>query len=265
MDLRLIDTHSHPQLDAYEADRSAVMQRALDQGIGMVVVGTTLLDSVEAVTLAERYPAQPVWAAVGVHPTDGDLGEVHPAQLAALLGSPKVVAIGETGLDYYRLPTDDLETRQLQADVFEQHVLLAAQENKALLVHTRDRENIFDAYDDVLAILTRHQYPRFVMHCYSGDWARAEQFLDLGGYLSFPGIITFPKSDQMQDVARRAPLNRILIETDAPFLTPVPHRGERNEPSYVTFTAEKLAEIRGITPDALAVATTQNAQELLNV
>ncbi len=231
----------------------------------MIIVGTTLNDSLEAVRLAEAYPNQPVWAAVGVHPTDGDLGEVHPAQLAALLDNSKTVAIGETGLDYFRLPPDDVDTRQLQADVFEQQLLLAAEKNLPLIIHTRDREGVFDAYQDTLTILRRLKFSRFVMHCYSGDWAHAEQFLDLGGRLSFTGILTFPKSEMMQAVARRAPLEKILIETDAPFLAPAPHRGKRNEPAWVQLVADKLAELRDLDAVQVATATTATTQEFFGL
>lgn len=256
----MIDTHCHPQMEQFADDRDAVIRRSLEQETGLVIVGTTLEDSVAAVRLAEQYPDQPVWAAVGVHPTDGDLGEVHPAELASLLTHPKTVAIGETGLDYFRLDPEDVATRQLQSDVFEQHLLLAAQEQKPLIIHTRDQEGVFSAYDDMLTLLTRHQFSRFVMHCYSGDWVRAEQFLKLGGLLSFTGILTFPKSDLMQDVARRAPIDKIMIETDAPFLAPVPHRGKRNEPADVQLVAEKLAEIRGVGVEEVQTTTTATAR-----
>lgn len=242
----------------YDSDRTAVIQRSLHADVGMVCVGTTLTDSLAGVRLAEQYPDQPVWAAVGVHPTDGDLGEIRPARLASLLNSPKVVAVGECGLDFFRLAPDDEETRQLQADVFEQHLLLAAQANKPLIIHTRDRNNVFDAYDRMLSILERHNRSRFVMHCYGGDWARAERFLVLGGYLSFTGIVTFPKSDLMQDVARRTPLDRMMIETDAPFLAPEPYRSKRNEPVYVELVAKKIAELRGLEFSEVAQITTSN-------
>lgn len=265
MSPRLIDVHCHVQIEDYESDRSVVITRSLDQGIGMIIVGTTLKDSLEAVRVAEQYEHDPVYAAVGVHPTDGDLGEIHPVQLATLFGSKKVVAIGETGLDYYRLDPADTATRQLQADVFEQHLLLAGQHNLPVIIHTRDRQNVFDAYDDILAILTRHQVSRFVMHTYGGDWARAEQFLDLGGYLSFSGIVTFPKSEMAHDVARRAPADRILVETDAPFLTPMPHRGQRNEPIYVDIVAQQLATIRNVSGARLADTTLENTKTLFRL
>ncbi len=263
--MRLIDVHSHIQLSEYDADRADVLQRALDQGIGTIVVGTTLVDSVEAADLAKQHADQPVYASVGIHPTDGDLGEVHPAQLAALLNQPKVVAVGECGLDYHRLDPDDHETRLLQADVFEQHLLVAAQANKPLIIHTRDRNGVFDAYDHMLALLTRHGYQQFVMHCYGGDWVRAEKFLELGGYISITGIATFPKADMLHEVIKNTPLDRLLVETDAPFLTPVPHRGERNEPAYVQLVAETVASIRGISVEDVAVATTANAIKLFGL
>ena len=262
--MRLIDVHSHVQLSEFDADRKAVIDRSLKAETGMIIVGTNLTDSVAAVRLAEQYPNDPLFASVGIHPNDDDLGELNPRQLAEMLASPKVVAIGECGLDYYRLAADDDATRTLQADAFELHVLKAIEADKPLIIHTRDRENVFDAYEDMLAILRRH-HPKFVMHCYSGDWARAEQFLELGGFLSFTGIITFPKAETMQDVARRAPLDRILVETDAPFLAPVPHRGERNEPAYVAEVAKKIAELRGISVDDLALATLTNSQQIFQL
>lgn len=263
--MRLIDTHCHVQMSEYDGDRAAIIQSCLDQEIGLIIVGTTLTDSVEAVRLAEEYPDSPVFAAVGVHPTDGDLGEVHPAQLAALLGHPKAVALGETGLDFFRLDPDDLETRQLQADVLEQSLIVATQNNKPVILHTRDRNDVFDAYDQTATILTRLQFKNFVMHCYSADWEHAQRFLDLGGYLSFTGILTFPKSETIKAVVKQVPLDRILIETDAPFLTPVPNRGKRNEPKMVALVADAIAQIRGISIEEVAEATTANAQRFFNL
>lgn len=255
--MRLIDTHCHPQLGDYDGDRADVMRRSLDAEVGLIAIGTTVTDSVAGVRLAEQYPNDPVWAAVGIHPTDDDVASARVDALEALLTSPKVVAIGETGLDFFHLPADD--DPQLQIDVFGQHILLAQQRHLPLIVHCRDKNGTFDAYDQVLTILTRHQVQRFVMHCFSGTWDYAQRFLDLGGMLSFTGIITFPKSETMQDVVRRVPLERMMVETDAPFLSPVPFRGQRCEPAYVQYVADKAAELRGITVDELVTATTANA------
>lgn len=258
--MKLIDTHCHPQMADYADDRNEVIQRSLDADIGLITVGTTLVDSVEGVQLAEQYPDQPVYAAVGVHPTDEDLTGVGPKEIEALLGSKKIVAIGETGLDFFRLEPDDVDNRQLQADVFEQHILLAQEHSLPLIIHCRDRQDVYEAYDGVLALLIRHQMKNFVMHCFSGDWHHAEKFLELGGHLSFTGIVTFPKSDIMQEVVKKTPLDRMMIETDAPFLSPEPHRGMRNEPAYVEQVTKKIAELRGISDDAIAAATTANAK-----
>lgn len=255
--LRLIDSHCHPQMGDYDGDRADVIRRSLDAGIGLIAVGTTLVDSLAGVKLAESHPDQPVWTAVGIHPTDEDLEAVHPAQLHGLLGSKKIVAIGETGLDYFHV--DDAGRQDLQADIFEQHILLAAETNLPLIVHCRDKNGAFDAYNHVLTLLTRHQVKRFVMHCYSGTWELSKKFLALGGMLSFTGILTFPKSETAQDVAKRMPLDRMMIETDAPFLAPEPHRGKRNEPAYVRHVAVKVAGLRGETVEMLSAATTANA------
>lgn len=263
--MKLLDAHAHVQLSEYDADRSEVIKRCLERDIGMIVVGTTVTDSLAALRLAQKYPEQPVYAAVGVHPTDEDIEGIHPAQLHALVGEKKVVAIGECGLDYYRLDPDDVETRQLQQDVFDQHILLAAQENLPLIIHCRDRDGVYDAYEDVLVSLTRQQWGKFVMHCYSGTWEIAEKFLELGGYISFTGIVTFPKSETMQEVATKTPADKILVETDAPFLAPVPHRGKRNEPSFVRFTADEIAKLRGVTIEAFARQTIDNAQRIFNL
>lgn len=256
--MRLIDTHCHPQFEQYDTDREAVIKRSLEAGIGMVCIGTSVADSLEAIRLAEKYPHDPVYATVGIHPNDDDIHGVHPQQLQVLMGSQKIVGVGETGLDYFRLT--DPESLTLQADLFEQHVLFAAEHDLPLVIHVRDNPGTFNAYDDVLAVLTRHQVKRFVMHCFSADWAHAEKFLTLGGTLSFTGIITFPKSEVMRDVVKKTPLERMMVETDAPFLAPVPHRGERNEPGYVQFVAETIAKLRGEPIDDIARATTSNAQ-----
>ncbi len=249
----------------YDADRQEVIARSLKEGIGMIVVGTTLVDSLAAVRLAQEYPNDPVYASIGVHPTDDDIEGVHPAQLHALTGDTKVVAIGECGLDYFRLDPDDAETRQLQQDVFDQHIVLVAQQNKPLIVHCRDRDGVDDAYRDILVALTRQQHGKFVMHCYSGTWEMAEKFLELGGYLSFTGIVTFPKSEEMQKVAMNTPLDKILVETDAPFLAPVPHRGKRNEPAYVEDVAKKIAELRNVPFADFSLATVENSKQVFGL
>lgn len=261
--MRLIDTHAHPQIGAYNEDRQQVVQQALDKEIGMIIVGTTITDSKAAVLLAEQYPDQPIWAAIGIHPTDEAIAGVNPNDLAKLLPNKKIVAVGETGLDYFHV--DDPEEQLLQSDLFELHILMAREMSLPLIIHCRDLKDKYLAYDNVLALLKKHNVTKFVMHCYSGDWVHAEQFLALGGYLSFTGIITFPKSEMMQEVATKAPLDRIMVETDSPFLAPEPYRGKRNEPAYVGQVAAKLAELRGMHMEDIARATTANATTFFNL
>jgi TatD DNase family protein len=261
--MRLIDSHCHPQLSDYDGDRAEMLERAFAAEIGMVAIGTTLIDSLAGIRLAEEYQDRPMWVAVGVHPTDDDSGEFRIADLEALVHHPQVVAIGETGLDFFHLKPED--SPQEQIDLFEQQIILAQQSALPLVIHCRDRNGAFEAYDEVLRLLVRHQVDRFVMHCYSGNWEYAEKFLELGGLLSFTGIATFPKSEEMQEVIERVPEDRFMIETDAPFLAPVPHRGKRNEPLYVELVAEKIAEIRGISVDDIARLATENTQRFFQL
>lgn len=263
--MRLIDTHCHPQMEAYDTDRTDVIRRALDSEMGMIAIGTSLADSLAGVRLAEEYPDDPVFATIGVHPTDDAAEDFRPDQLQALLGSKKIVGVGETGLDYYRLAADDLETRDLQADVFEQHILLAKSANLPLVVHCRDRDGVNEAYENVMVLLRRQQVNWFVMHCYGGTWQDAEQFLEMGGMISVTGILTFPKNDTLRDVIKNVPLDRLMLETDAPFLAPVPHRGKRNEPAWVEEVAKAVAGLRGISVDEVAQTTTETARRFFNL
>ncbi len=261
--LRLIDTHCHLQMPDYDGDRAEMIQRSLDAGTGMIAIGTTLIDSIAGVRLAEKYHDQPIWAAIGIHPTDEQIDDVRVDDLAALLPNTKIVGIGECGLDYFHVP--DPEDQQVQNDLFEQQILLAQQVSLPLIIHCRDANGVYVAYDDVLALLTRHSMKNFVMHCFSGDETYAEKFLDLGGMLSFTGIVTFPKSEIMQRVVKQIPIDRMMIETDAPFLAPVPHRGQRNEPFYVAEVAKKIAEVRGVSVEEIARVTTENAQRFFRL
>lgn len=261
--MRLIDTHCHPQMADYDGERIEMIQRSLDADIGLIAIGTTLADSLAGIRLAEDYPGRPVYSSIGIHPTDEDIGDVRVSDLALLADHDKVVAIGETGLDYFHLKVDD--NPQEQIDIFEQQIILAEQAVLPLIVHCRDHSGAFNAYDDVLALLTKHNVKKFVMHCFSGDWNYAEKFLELGGMLSFTGIVTFPKSEFMHDVIQKMPLERMMIETDAPFLTPVPHRGKRNEPLYVQEVAKKIAELREMSLDEVAAITTKNAVEFFQL
>ncbi|HYK18416.1 MAG TPA: TatD family hydrolase [Bryobacteraceae bacterium] len=256
--MSFIDSHCHLDSAEFDADRDATIQRALDAGIEhMVAIGTgNGPPDVEAgIRLADRYAT--FYATVGVHPHDaakatpGDL-----RRLGELLAHPKVIAVGEIGLDYHY----DFSPRETQKSIFVEQMAMAASARKPIVIHTRE------AWDDTIALI--EQYWTLtglpgIMHCFSGGPAEARQALALGFYLSFGGIVTFPKAVEAQAAARETPADRILIETDAPYLAPVPKRGKRNEPALMVHTAEKLAALRGESLDEVARNTTANFRQLL--
>ncbi len=249
----LIDSHCHLDHEQFNGDRDAVIERALAAGVErMLAIGTGdgPPDLEVATRLADRYPS--IYASVGVHPH-----EAHKAssetylRLSELLCHPKVVALGEIGLDYHY----DHSPRDVQRDVFVEQMRVARDARKPIVIHTRE------AWEDTLALLEQHWAPSGlpgIMHCFSGSQAEAERCLALGFYLSFGGIVTFSKALELQEAARRAPSDRILVETDAPYLAPVPKRGKRNEPAFVVETARKLAELRGESLETISTATSQN-------
>lgn len=286
MELKRIDAHSHVSFAAYREDEAEVIKRALEDGTGMLAVGTRLETSRTAIECAEKNEG--VWALVGLHPThihpthhdenelapdEGRGGEAFdPVKYRALAtSSKKVVGIGECGLDYYHLPKD-IDHEKVKADqraAFREQLFLAASLDLPVMIHCRD------AHDDLAAMLEEFvalgEKLRGNVHCFTGTWAEAERYLKLGFYLSFTGVVTYPPraadrgKPQLIDVAKQMPLDRILIETDAPYLTPAPHRGKRNEPSYVKFIAEFIAEARGISAEEMEKQTLQNTKTLFRL
>ena len=248
--MELIDSHAHLDDRAFSKDRAAVIARCFEASIGVVTIGADLRSSREAVRLAGRHRG--IWAAVGVHPHDAKtvgpdvLGELE--QLAS-----HAVAIGEIGLDYYR----DLSPRDVQRRAFAEQLDLARRLDLPVVIHNRE------STDDLLAILREHAGThRGVIHSFLGDRALAEVFLDLGFHLGIGGPVTFPKNGTLREAVRAMPLERILIETDCPYLTPVPHRGRRNEPVYVRYVAEAVAEARGLPVEEVAHQTTESGTRL---
>ncbi|GAC1366737.1 MAG: TatD family hydrolase [Ktedonobacteraceae bacterium] len=250
----LIDSHAHVDTPRFEDDREAVIQAALAGGVTrMIDPGCDLPSSRAALALAKAHPSV-IFAGVGVHPHEAtkyttEVGE----QLRVLAAEPEVVAIGEFGLDYFRM----LSPREVQLDVFRAHLQLARACKLPCIIHVRD------AHDDVMHLLRNYgQDLRGVFHCFSGTVAQAEECLAFPGFmLSFAGPLTKQGND-LPAVARMAPLDRILVETDSPYLVPKPLRARRNEPLFVRHTAEKLAQIRGVTLEEIAAATTANALRL---
>lgn len=250
-DFELIDTHAHLDSPDYDADRAAVITRAYAEKIGVITVGVDLPSSAAALALAKRYKF--IWAGVGVHPHeaktfDPDVKE----QLCALAKNPEVVAIGEIGLDYYR----DLSPREVQRAVLADQIKLANDLGLPVIIHNRESTN------DMLVILRNHPPKRGVIHSFLGDIALAREFIDLGLYLGIGGPLTFRKNDIMRHAVKEIPLDRILLETDSPYLTPVPHRGERNEPIYVRYVVEEISRLKGIPAAEVAAVTTENARRL---
>jgi TatD DNase family protein len=247
----LIDTHCHLDSDQFDPDREAVIDRALAAGIAhLVAIGTGNgpPDLEAGIRLADRYPQ--FYATVGVHPHDASKAtEEVFHHLSELQTHPKVIAIGEIGLDYHY----DFSPREIQKSVFIKQMLIAT---KPIVIHTRE------AWQDTIDLIRDNFSGAGIMHCFSEGPAEAEQALALGFYLSFGGIVTFPKALEVQQAARMTPADRLLIETDAPYLAPVPKRGKRNEPSYIVETARKLAELRGETYEQIEAITTANFQRL---
>jgi TatD DNase family protein len=251
----LIDTHCHVYSDQFDSDRPAALERAGAAGVArMIAIGYDLPSSRAALALAQESPA--VWASAGIQPHYAQTtGDADLAELRRMLAHPRVVALGEIGLDY----SHDRAPHDLQEALFRRQLSLARELELPVVIHSRD------AREDTVRILrdAARGQPG-VMHSFSGDWEYAEACLEVGFYLSFSGPLTFKKAAELHEVARRAPLDRILIETDAPYLTPHPFRGKRNEPAYVRYVAEALADLRGLALDQVAAATTANAERLFS-
>lgn len=243
----LVDSHCHLDFPDF-AGRLPEMLAAMAQNeVGLAVcVGVKLEDVPRVIALAEQD--ERLFASVGVHPECCGVEEPDVERLLRLSEHPKVIAIGETGLDYHWHP----DRPEWQRQRFRTHIRASRSSGKPLIVHMRD------ATEDTLRLLREEATASGVMHCFTGDWEAARQVLDLGFYLSFSGIVTFKNARDIREVAQKAPLDRILVETDSPYLAPVPHRGRQNQPAYVRHVAEELARLRGLDLEKLAQATTQN-------
>jgi len=251
----LIDSHCH--LDYFEPpEREILLAHAAAAGVvEMVTIGTRLTQSDVVRGIADAYPN--VWCTVGIHPHNAAEHPVPTVEaIVAETTFPKVIGIGESGLDYFY----DKAPRDLQQDSFRAHIRAAQRSGLPLAIHARDAD------DDIALILQQERdaggYFDFLLHCFSSTRALAEAALALGGYISLSGILTFPKSQEIRDIARDVPLDRLLVETDSPYLAPVPFRGKRNEPGYVAHTAKVLAGVHGVSVDEMAAQTTRNFRRL---
>ncbi|MBI3117177.1 MAG: TatD family hydrolase [Candidatus Hydrogenedentes bacterium] len=247
----LVDTHCHLQAGQFQEDREEVLARALARLDWLVVVGDDLPTS----SLAADLVRDRVYATAGTHPYHASNVDSETLdELRALLARPGVIALGEIGLDYFH----EYSPRVDQARAFEQQLALAGELRKPVVIHNRDADA------DTLAILRNHseRLPGCIMHCFGADAAFAEQCVDTGFYVSFAGNVTFPKAEKLREAARAVPLERLLVETDAPYLAPLPHRGKRCEPWHVELTARALAVEKGVSPDEFGAVTTANARRV---
>ena len=261
----LIDSHAHLDSQRYDEDRDALLARAWQAGVGALLsigIGDGPDTMHRALELSRTYAGKPetpsILASAGVHPHEAQLAdEAALAKLDHLLQQPEVIACGEVGLDYFY----DHSPRETQKTVFCRQMEVAAAHKKPIIIHCRPSDNSTNAWDDTLEMIETEWAPKGlggILHCFTGEWDHAKRAMDCGFLISFAGNITFPKAQPIRDVAILVPLDRMLIETDAPFLAPVPNRGKRNEPAWVANVAEKLAEIRNLSVDEIASRTTEN-------
>jgi TatD DNase family protein len=255
--MELFDTHAHLHFPDFDADRDEMLERARQGGVRRILtIGTDVPTSRAAIAIAAREPG--VWASVGVHPHDAaEVDEGVFEEIEGLAGQPRVVAIGEIGLDFFR----NLSPRDVQERVLRRMLDLARRTRKPVVVHCRD------AHAETLAILAEEGVAevRGIMHCFSGDVDVARRCLDLGLLISLAGPVTYPNARALPDVARFVPADRLVLETDCPYLPPQGHRGRRNEPAYVAITATRVAELRGEKPEETARRCSDNARALLSV
>jgi len=257
--MELIDSHAHIQGKEYAHEVDAIIERARAAGVEKIIaVGGAgdMSSNTEAIALAASYAD--VYATVGMHPHDAkDVGDEELRKLKELTAQSKVVAVGETGLDYYY----NHSPHDVQHRVFIQFIHMACETGLPIVIHERD------AAKDAAELLRCEGSAelRGVIHCFTGNYEAARAYLDLGFYLSFTGIITFKNAESLRDVVRKVPLDRMLVETDSPYLTPVPHRGKRNEPAFVRFVAETVAKVKGIHFEEVARATSGNTAALFGI
>ena len=253
--MKIIDSHCHidrVDLDQFGGSMESMLAHAKDLSVEEFLCVCIDLEHFDDVfSLAKSH--QQIYASVGVHPVEQEGKDPSVEELLALADHEKIIAIGETGLDYFHVKKD---TADWQRERFRRHIAASNQSGKPMIIHTRD------AKADTIEIMQQEQAQAGVMHCFSEDWETAKAALDLGFYISFSGIITFKSAADLREVAKKVPADRLLVETDSPYLTPVPYRGRANSPAYTYYVAEKLAEIRGVSVDNIAQQTTQNFNDL---
>ena len=267
----LIDSHAHLDSERYEGELLEVLQRAWAAGVGAVLtigIGEGPAEMQCALEICRKYREQGIpklYASAGIYPHNAhEADEAALAKLDGLLAEQEVIACGEIGLDYYH----EGAPHETQKRVFVRQMEIAAARKRPILIHTRGKDGDNSCWEDTLALLAGHWEPAGIggiLHCFSGDWEHAERAMEMGFLISFAGNMTYPKAQPLRDVAARVPLDRLLVETDAPFLAPMPNRGQRNEPAWVAHTAAALAELRGVSAQEMASITTKNFERLFGL
>jgi len=268
----LIDSHAHLDSPRYSDDREAMLRRAWDAGVGAVLaigIGEEPAEMHQAYDICRQFKGQPgiprLYASAGVYPHNtSEIDDAILAKLDGLLAAPEVIACGEIGLDYYHEGAPHATQREGLIRLLE----IAAARKRPILIHCRPKDETTNAWDDLFEILEAHWRPTGlggIMHCFGGNLEQARRSLDLGFLVSFAGNLTYPKAQPLRDVAARLPLDRLLVETDAPWLAPAPYRGKRNEPAWVNLTAQTLAGLRGVSEQEIAQATTKNFNRLFDL
>jgi TatD DNase family protein len=268
----LVDSHAHLDSPRYDEDRDALLVRAWQAGVRTVLsigIGDGPDTMHRALELSREYAGKQetprIFASAGIHPHEAQLcDEAALSKLNNLLQDPEVIACGEIGLDYFY----DHSPRETQKIIFRQQMEIAATHKKPIIIHCRPSDNSTNAWDDTLELIETEWVAKGlggILHCFTGEWDHARRAMDCGFLISFAGNITFPKAQPIRDVAMQVPFDRMLVETDAPFLAPMPNRGKRNEPAWVAGVAEKLAEIRNVSADEVASYTTENFHRFFSI
>ena len=268
----LVDSHAHLDSERYADDRAGMLKNAWNAGVRTILsigIGDGPNTMHRALDLSREFAGHPetptIFASAGIHPHEAALAdEAALATLDALLMQPEVIATGEIGLDYYY----DHSPRAVQKSVFLQQMAIAQRRKKPIIIHCRPSDGSTNAWDDTLAMIEQHWASTGlggILHCFTGEWEHAQRALDCGFLISFAGNVTFPKAQPIRDAAARVPLDRMLVETDAPFLAPVPYRGKRNEPAWVANVASQIADVRGVLPAEIARQTSENFHRFFNM
>jgi TatD DNase family protein len=268
----LVDSHAHLDSTRYEGEVAQILERAYGAGVGAILaigIGEGPSEMHQALDLCREYNGRPgvprLYASAGIYPhstTEAD--DAALARVSELLAEPEVIACGEIGLDYYH----EGAPHDVQKRVFVQQMEIAAGRNRPILIHCRPKDGDNTCWDDTLALLAEHWAPTGIggiLHCFSGEWEHAARAMEIGFLISFAGHLTYPKSQALREVAARVPLEQLLVETDAPYLAPIPNRGQRNEPAWVAHTAATLAGLHGLTPDEMGSVTTKNFERLFRL